>query len=766
MNDGYCDCPYDGGIDEPNTSACAGMETWPHSVDVAATTTESPLLYYTCPQQPGLQIPPSRVHDGICDCCDGADEKVSGTSRPKCPDKCAAIHAAARAALEKVRKQFQVGQQQRSKDLQLFANEVALQQEASKTMQQEQETLQASIEVLQQQVFQLKDQQLYDRLVKVRDRFLAAATSSKSSLGLLDGLTTNDQLASFIRNTCQLAGEITSDSDQAATTSDQTKTCIPLRLAGLDAGIWWESSTYQVQLVDLGEKAADDAVVKRRRDLAAMLDYNLQSDQPIWVPNERAIKKRERRSHRRLEEIPYEDYETHDDQVDDYQGDYEDDEPDANDDLDTVASDSADSTSSADKREEVLSNIKSQPLSRSRVSLLNQASILLDRIRAADAAVDADNESSNETESPKIKTSIDPMAFPMLTNTLERRQRIVNRGFDYAVSAHVLLEKLDEYFSADGTKSDDKRKMLQMLAVGTAYHSNLSTVQIWQVLRETIPELATSAVPDVADPETCRSTWQDVCPPQQVTLATGVKVPSDPILAAAKAFCAHQLDPAVTAAVMKNVCSANAASASADASHIPLDIPDGFAGYYEVRARDDNDFLKKYFVGVELQDGPSREEITKASTALSDKEAQKTKLDQDLRKAQELIEARDSGKYGPDGELYAIRDECFSVDEGKYTYEVCMFKEAKQKDKGVKHGGTGLGTWTEASFDEKEGKRVWSWSGGAHCWNGPARSATAYVSCGETTQVLSADEPDTCRYVLEMKSPVACDESYRLKHGL
>ena len=29
MNDGYCDCPFGDGNDEPNTNACSGSQAWP-----------------------------------------------------------------------------------------------------------------------------------------------------------------------------------------------------------------------------------------------------------------------------------------------------------------------------------------------------------------------------------------------------------------------------------------------------------------------------------------------------------------------------------------------------------------------------------------------------------------------------------------------------------------------------------------------------------------------------------------------------------------
>lgn len=59
LNDNFCDC----GWDEPLTSACAG------SADAS----------FLCTNPGGIpqRISASRVHDGICDCCDGADESFN-----------------------------------------------------------------------------------------------------------------------------------------------------------------------------------------------------------------------------------------------------------------------------------------------------------------------------------------------------------------------------------------------------------------------------------------------------------------------------------------------------------------------------------------------------------------------------------------------------------------------------------------------------------------------------------------------------------------
>ena len=98
---------------------------------------------------------------------------------------------------------------------------------------------------------------------------------------------------------------------------------------------------------------------------------------------------------------------------------------------------------------------------------------------------------------------------------------------------------------------------------------------------------------------------------------------------------------------------------------------------------------------------------------------------------------------------------------GKYEYEVCIFGLATQRDGGG-GGNTSLGSWKGASIED--GRRTLKWEGGAQCWNGPARSAEVMVTCGDDTRLLTADEPDTCRYVFTMESPIACDDEFKLKH--
>lgn len=81
VNNDVCDCAD--GSDEPGTSACAAMHN-----GVAAQLPEK--WRFQCTNKDFLvqMIPHNRVNDGICDCCDGSDELLSGVA---CPNRCAEV---------------------------------------------------------------------------------------------------------------------------------------------------------------------------------------------------------------------------------------------------------------------------------------------------------------------------------------------------------------------------------------------------------------------------------------------------------------------------------------------------------------------------------------------------------------------------------------------------------------------------------------------------------------------------------------------------
>ena len=81
VNDDYCDC----GWDEPNTPACAGFRSAP-ALFVCGHNEESRVALH-----------PSRVRDGIVDCCDCADEPNATCA----PDACDRVATERRASREK-----------------------------------------------------------------------------------------------------------------------------------------------------------------------------------------------------------------------------------------------------------------------------------------------------------------------------------------------------------------------------------------------------------------------------------------------------------------------------------------------------------------------------------------------------------------------------------------------------------------------------------------------------------------------------------------
>ncbi len=199
---------------------------------------------------------------------------------------------------------------------------------------------------------------------------------------------------------------------------------------------------------------------------------------------------------------------------------------------------------------------------------------------------------------------------------------------------------------------------------------------------------------------------------------------------------------------------------------IPSHISDGYYNFYLPSSRGEHDYYSLLFKDMKLVDQVFKKsrDISKIEEGISFAEGELSSL---RKKADSLSKSiQDEGKYGPDGVLYSIRDECFEIVANKYTYELCMFGKSYQREGGKKGTGTDLGSWSGLTAKKEKGSLKYKWSNGQKCWNGPKRSATVIVTCGTQNKLVSADEPNICEYEFKMESFVACDEAFRVLHNI
>lgn len=731
-----------------------------------------------------------------------------------CPNVCDALLQQSRQAHAHLQQQHAVGSAQRATYVAAYDQTVHTAVEQAGKAVADEFFVDKDLQKIRDNVIQYKVGYLDHRLERSRQTAVAVATTQMlpmkaivpteySYRGLLEPLT-DEELVWFIVHACQLAGEMNFATEPAR---QQQRTCVPLRLAGLDAALWWESGNNNYTLTRV------EADSPEKKVLAELLDYNLrhgENDKKWNTPNPEQLlpakTEGEKHGRRLMEEYPGED-----DEDEDYRGTMNDDDDDDDAymggdvgddefggygkadqyDYDAFGKEDQDDVDDAKepdgetkkKREEMRTLIQSRSFSKSRVSFLERSAEVVGNIKkmlevaaeeteketddseggASEGECEGKGEGEIQEEKDERKAEaeeesppVDPQFLPMVQNTLGKREKMVNRGFDYASSAKVLLDEVN-------VKSlefpERVRTILNQLAVGTLNHGQLSSVHVWQLLHAVVPELS-NADSDATntDAHICPSPWAGLCPPTSVTRKNAlVSIPVDAILKSAESFCEGQLSSEPST----GTCAADSGD------ELPTDTSDGYYGYYEIYPRGVDDVLAHIFRDLSLQeDTVARAELYEAEKEVDRLDSDRKELEKKKKEAQELIDAKESNKFGVDGELFELRNTCHSVVEGKYVYELCLFGGANQRDKGQTQGGTGLGNWIGAEVEEGTGRRIWKWGNGAKCWNGPQRSATAYVTCGAETRILTADEPDTCRYALTAESPVACDENFRIQHNL
>ncbi|EJD00926.1 endoplasmic reticulum protein [Fomitiporia mediterranea MF3/22] len=192
-------------------------------------------------------------------------------------------------------------------------------------------------------------------------------------------------------------------------------------------------------------------------------------------------------------------------------------------------------------------------------------------------------------------------------------------------------------------------------------------------------------------------------------------------------------------------------------------IPDSLIPQYEL--------LRDSFVGLletlgvaRPADSSSSEstKTSKARTAYFDADRSLNKIRKEKETAQQqLAHLFDPEWFGADGEWKKLDGQCLEKDTGEYTYEVCLFGEARQKpNKGGSNFSLGKFThWNNKPKIPPGSSSYYSkmyYTKGAKCWNGPERSVTLLLTCGTENQLLSVTEPEKCEYHITGTSPALC----------
>mmetsp|Transcript_5403 Transcript_5403/g.7802 ORF Transcript_5403/g.7802 Transcript_5403/m.7802 type:complete len:756 (+) Transcript_5403:102-2369(+) len=709
INDGFCDCPFDS-LDEAKTEACSGAAIggWP---GIEETTDRS--LTFQCPQQKDKNLPISRLNDGICDCCDGADEMESES----CEDICDEVLAAERSARAKAEEQYKIGKERRNNELEDFRNlvkqtlvEIETAEKGLEGKNQEMDEIKAEI---QKEKITYADRRRSETL-NVVDAI--ANTSDLSSVsGLLAPLDIRE-LSLLIQLTCQIAGEME--------TSSGEKTCAPLRLAGVDLGILWSDEDFNGSTVQ---------VIEENDLLIDLVDENSKGEK-IWSREQLST----RSSRRRLD-----DYHEHEQFEDDYHYHDRDEietetyhdkrkKVDENDFYDTIILD--------ENKENLKLIVEGSIFSKSRVKFLNHADDVIRKIqdnikRNENVAENNKTDESDTNNEGEGGNTADNTVRKSIMRDLQQRKSSIKRGFQFALSAHILVGSRIVDRADHEVQSD-----LINLAASTIMYSRVRTEHVWHMLSTLLPEIGSI---DTAEDESCGSLLATICPAKAIE-RNGSQYPPPAFLEAGENACSRAVN------------EANAPGCNMQ-SEIPSSVPEGYYGYNQPREREQDDPLYSVFRSLENM---VSEKTSELETRQKDLQSEISSIENNVKELEDKVGGR--GQDDGSGEFFVLKDTCHSVTAGKYDYEVCVNGKATQKDKGAK-SGTSLGKWQGMNVEKETGKRVMKWENGQKCWNGPSRSATVYVTCGAETKLLSAEEPDTCTYVLEMESYIACDWKFYKK---
>ncbi|KAL4264047.1 Glucosidase 2 subunit beta [Pleurotus pulmonarius] len=189
-------------------------------------------------------------------------------------------------------------------------------------------------------------------------------------------------------------------------------------------------------------------------------------------------------------------------------------------------------------------------------------------------------------------------------------------------------------------------------------------------------------------------------------------------------------------------------------------IPDSIYPQYEELKDAVISWLEK--LGIVKPSPDAAADSSKARQVLTDAENKLNDLKRDQERAKEDMEDIFNPEgFGSEGEWKKLDGMCLEKDTGEYTYEVCLFGEAKQKPN---HGGSTFSLGKFKSWNPDQDVPVGSpefytkqtYKHGTRCWNGPERNVILELSCGLENAIQSIIELEKCEYQFTVTTPALC----------
>ncbi|KAK2462316.1 hypothetical protein APHAL10511_005622 [Amanita phalloides] len=184
-----------------------------------------------------------------------------------------------------------------------------------------------------------------------------------------------------------------------------------------------------------------------------------------------------------------------------------------------------------------------------------------------------------------------------------------------------------------------------------------------------------------------------------------------------------------------------------------------FLGQYEELKDTVVSWLEKLGI-LRASSSSASADSSRAHKKLTDAENRLRTLENSKRSAEDqLSKLFDPQHFGARGEWKKLDGTCIETVTGDYTYEVCLFGEARQKPL---NGGTtfSLGRFTSwdpmASPGEYTYYHKQVYKHGARCWNGPERSVVLLLTCGVENTLTSVVELEKCEYQFTGTTPALC----------